>query len=288
MIRKLMPKVQIGLQQARRLTHMKYDERLDFIAEGLPIVLRSASGFLSASKSLNAHDREAEVLRGFAEEEAGKALILLDMVRCPPKQIASKIGTMTRWFYDHLARLIYAKASSWYATNIGQLQEYVNSERPTHHIDGEYGEYIFPNQALYFRESRLYADIAAYEDDRPFWNEPRSTIRSLLQFDPPAYHVISALSTVGALSHDGIRVIADVWGQEEFDLPKTFADGERLTELMLRRIIDLGLPSGSATDKDVSQIYRWQMPMYHLDLSPIDVPMDELQRRRDVIVPDEW
>jgi hypothetical protein len=93
-----MAKAQVGLQQARRLAQMKYDERLDFIAEGLPIVLKSASGFLSASKSLSAHDREAEVLRNFAEEEAGKCLILLDMVRCPRKQIGSKIGAMTRWF----------------------------------------------------------------------------------------------------------------------------------------------------------------------------------------------
>jgi|ERR1043166_4552623 hypothetical protein len=283
-----MAKAQIGLQQARRLAQMKHSERLDFIAEGLPVVLKSASGFLSASKALSIHDREAEVLRNFAEEEAGKALILLDMARCPPKHIASKVGTMTRWFYDHLARLIYAKASSWYATDIGQLQEYVNHERPTHHVDGDYGEYILPNQVIYFRESQLYADIAAYEDERPFWNEPKSTIGSLLRFDPSAYLAISALNVVGAFSRKGVRVVADVWGQEQFNSSKTIADAQRLTKAMLSRIIDLGLPSDSATDKDVSQIYRWQMPMYNLDLSPIEVPMDELQRQRDAIVPDAW
>lgn len=83
-------------------------------------------------------------------------------------------------------------------------------------------------------------------------------------------------------------MIADVWGQEEFDLLKTSADAERFTEEMLRRMIDLGLPSDSATDKDVSLIYRWQMPMYNLDLCPIDVPMDDLQRQRDARIPDEW
>jgi len=283
-----MAKAQIGLQQARRLAQMKYNERLDFIADGLPVVLKSANGFLSASKSLRIHDREAEVLRNFAEEEAGKALILLDMVRCPPKHIASKIGTMTRWFYDHLARLIYAKASSWYATDIAQLQEYVNHERPTHHVDGDYGEYILPNQVLYFRESQLYADIAVYEDEKPSWNEPKATIGSLLHFDPSAYHAISALNLVGAFSQKGVRVIADVWGQQEFNFTKTIADAQGLTEAMLRRLIDLGLPSDRATDNDVSQVYRWQMPMYNLDLSPIEVPMDELQRQRDAIIPDAW
>jgi hypothetical protein len=169
------------------------------------------------TRSLSIHDREAEVLRNFAEEDAGKALILLDMVRCPPNRIASKIGTMTGWFYDHLARLIYANASGWYATDIGQLQEYVNHERPPHHIDGDYGEYILPNQVIYYRESQLYADVAAYENEKPYWNEPKSTIGSILQFDPSAYHAISALNLVGAFCQNGIRVIADVWGQEEFD-----------------------------------------------------------------------
>jgi hypothetical protein len=32
-----MAKARIGLQQARRLAQMKYDDRLDFIAEGLSI-----------------------------------------------------------------------------------------------------------------------------------------------------------------------------------------------------------------------------------------------------------
>jgi hypothetical protein len=78
---------------------MTHDQRLTFIAEGLPIVLASATGFLNASKALQEFARESDVLFGYSEEEAAKALVLIDIVRCPQKLIASKIGTMTSWFY---------------------------------------------------------------------------------------------------------------------------------------------------------------------------------------------
>lgn len=285
-----MPKLNIGLGQARRLAQMKYDERLQFIAEGLPVILASAAGFLAASESLkNDRPRETDVLAGFAEEESAKALILVDIARCPPNRVASKIGTMIGWFYDHLARLIYAKASSWKPTTVAELQEYVNHNRATHYVDGDYGEYIFPNQELFSRESRLYADIGTYEDGNPFWNEPRSYTDALLRFEPPSYRAISALAAIGAFSPVGIKVMAETWAQQEFRDAETHADAERLTQAMIRRLIELGLPSGSATQDDVAMLYgAWQMPMYNIDLRPIDITMDELQRARDANYPGDW
>jgi hypothetical protein len=43
-------------------------------------------------------------------------------VRCPPKLIAGHIGPMMGWFYNHLARLIYAEAQHWKPTNAEKLQ----------------------------------------------------------------------------------------------------------------------------------------------------------------------
>jgi hypothetical protein len=63
------------------------------------------------------YGREAKVLEGFAKEEAAKILILMDAVRCPPKLVASKLNRIVGWFYDHLARLIYAEAVSWKPLN---------------------------------------------------------------------------------------------------------------------------------------------------------------------------
>src|SRR3546814_5284133 len=46
--------------------------------------------------------REATVLEGFAEEEAAKALILVDLIRCTPTQVARRAAAMIKTFYDHL------------------------------------------------------------------------------------------------------------------------------------------------------------------------------------------
>lgn len=133
-----MIKASYGNRQAHALCTMSYSARLDFIAEGLPNILKSAQGFWNASRQLNRSPREARVLVGFAEEEAAKTLILLDIVRCPPVQVSSRVGRIVKKvFYDHLARLIYAEAQSWKPVNVAQLQEYVDTKHQSHYLEGE-------------------------------------------------------------------------------------------------------------------------------------------------------
>jgi len=153
----------IGLRQARPLCQLPERERLLFIAEGLPVILDSANGFWQAAQRLDNHPRETMILRGFAEEEAAKILILMDAVRCPRKLVASKLNKLVGWFYDHLTRLIYANATSWKPMHLAQLRNYVDRERRGHYIEGYAGEYIIPNWTTYERESRLYADVEAYQ-----------------------------------------------------------------------------------------------------------------------------
>src|SRR5713101_5680762 len=126
----------IGLGQARQICSMPAKRRFEFIAEGLPTIFRSAQSLIKASQTLSDFSREAEILEGHAQEECAKILILIDVVRCPPKRIASRIGPMMKWFYDHLARLIYADAQSWNAGSMVQLQAYVDEERKSHYLEG--------------------------------------------------------------------------------------------------------------------------------------------------------
>ena len=90
----------------------------------------------------------------------------------PAELLSSKVGTIVGWFYDHLARLIYAEAVNWKPMHIAQLRDYVDSQRKAHYLEGYAGEYIVPNWNLSRRESQLYADIDAYEDGMPGWNKP--------------------------------------------------------------------------------------------------------------------
>jgi hypothetical protein len=281
-----MAKVNIGLRQAKVLCQLTEKERFNLIGEGLPIILESALGFWRASGQLTDNNpREADVLEGFAEEEAAKILILLDAVRCPSKLIAERMGDIVHNFYDHLARRLYAEAQAWQAMHVAQLQEYLDTERKAHYLEGYIGEYIVPNWNIFARESQLYADIEASEDEVPHWNEPKSYTSGLPRFTPTALRVAEALSALGIFTQKGSATTAEVWGQLEFRKTETRTDAERLTNQLLERLVAEGLPSEAATQDDVIVLYRsWQMPMYHLDFTLVDVPHADLIAQREANV----
>jgi hypothetical protein len=56
------------------LAEMPSRERLDVVAEGLPILLKSADDLLAASTELKRHPRAASILEGHATEELAKIL----------------------------------------------------------------------------------------------------------------------------------------------------------------------------------------------------------------------
>ena len=275
----------IGLHQAKRLCQLSAPDRLALIAEGLPIILDSAQGFWKASQQLSGHPREAKLLEGFAEEEAAKILILMDVVRCPPKLISSKLNRIVGWFYDHLARLIYAEAVSWKPMHLAQLREYVDNQRRGHYIEGHAGEYIMPNWTVYERESCLYADVEAYQDGGLGWNAPRHStidIRTLASLPPPALRVAEAMGHLGLFTLGGLKATSEIWGSLEYRDQENHHDGEQLTKQLLERLYREGLMLDTAEEKHLTMLYRnWQIPMYNLDFSLIPVTLKELQAEQE-------
>jgi hypothetical protein len=203
-------------------------------------------------------------LHGFSEEQAAKGLILIDMPRCPKKSLSAQMGKMTGWFYNHLARLMYVEACHVKPMHVGQLQQYIDHSRRAHYVDGDYGEYIFPNRELFSRQSTLYADMAAYEDGKLFWSAPKESygvigIRFLLS---PAFEILEALSVAGALRPEGARIVADVWGQVDFRNTEGWEEKERLTREMVQRLEAKNLIDPSITPQHGGRLYdAWQLPM---------------------------
>ncbi len=261
---------------------MPHNERLDFIAEGLPIILESALGFWIAAGHIEQRPREAKVLEGFAEEEAAKILILMDIVRCPSGLTASRIGLMVARFYSHLARLLYAEAQRWKPIHVSQLREYIDEQRKAHYLEGYAGENIVPNWNISRRERQLYADIEVYEDGAPMWNRPTGHASGFRRLKPVALQIAESLSGVGVFSSKGVRAASDIWSAVEFKASENWQDSENLTRRLLEKLIADNLPSEEASDNDVSTLYHsWQMPMYNLDFTLIDVPLAELEETRD-------
>lgn len=280
---------ELGFRQARALCGMNAKRRLEFIAEGLPIIAQSARSLMEASKRLNDFPREAEVLEGHAVEESAKALILIDIVRCPPKLVSSRCGPMMDWYYDHQSRLIYAEAQRWIAYSPTDLAGYVDSNRQTYTLEGGMSEYIVPTWEIFKREATLYADAIGNEDDEPSWHSPLSMVplqpdeHRFLKIDPYAYGVIDALDALGAFSPAGVKIVHEVWGARDFSTDlAAWEETNDLTYDMMKKLLEAGLCSDRAEDHHTQTLYhRWQKPMYFADFSPIKVTLEEMQKLRD-------
>ncbi|MBL4799525.1 MAG: AbiV family abortive infection protein [Oleispira sp.] len=289
-----MPEVQnvrhIGMRRAHAMANLTADEQLNLIAEGLPILMQSAGSLLEASKELNSHPRSAAMLRSHAVEEIAKILILVDLVRCPVSQRPSRVGKMTKWFYDHLARLIYVEAQSWKPMHARQLQEYIDEHRRTHYLEGAYGEYIMPNFEVYRRESDMYADIEGEEDGTLHWSDPQSTYRDFdtnalltrISSTPQSWLVCTALQDFGVFTRQGLDVVSSTWKQVGFREEENLQDTNNLTYEMVCALEKASLLSDNAEKDQLGILYRnWQLPMYRMDFSPIEISLEDLKDERD-------
>ena len=281
----------IGMKRAHALANLSADKQFDLIAEGLPILMDSAANLLKAAGSLQEHPRSAAMLGRHAEEELAKVLILIDLVRCPNSQRASRVGYMTRWLYDHLARLIYVDAQSWKPMHATQLQEYIDRHRESHYLEGSVGEYIVPNWEVFRRESDMYADIIGEEDGTLHWNDPQAIYRSELlcstlggKWDSPlAWKICSALQDFGAFTREGLDLIASVWEQVDFVAEENWDDAKTLCHSMLCGFEKADIITAAATEDQLRFLYHdWQLPMYRMDFAPIQVSLEALRAERDL------
>ncbi len=272
----------VGLRQAQVLCTMDHKQRLAYIAEGLPIILSSAEGYWDAACRLKDMPREAEVLQGHATEEAAKILILMDAVRCPEKLVASKMGTIVRSFYNHLARIIYAETVYRKPINLERLREYVDSKRASHYVESDLGGDIFPNWSLFTREYPLYADIMCGDYGEPGWNTPSDDGMGFSLNLPPVLELARAMSAVGLFTLEGLEATSEIWDQMTFTELESHTDTERLTTQLLQRLDDERLLTAAAKQSHFKVLLNtWQMPMYDFDFSLINVSKEKLKDIQD-------
>ena len=268
-------KLNVGMRKANILCQMSHTKRLNFLAEGLPIILTSAREYYHAADKLKDMPRIAKVLLNLGEEEIAKILILMDIVRCPRNLVASNIGKMTKWFYDHRVRITYTNAIRWKPMHVAHLQEYVDLERYSHElVDGFAGENISPNQIRYERESLQYVDIALHENGEVEWSKPESCSFNFDIFEtasPPALELAETMCVAGIFNPLGLKITSDIWGQVNFRDSETFEDSENLTKMTLKRLMENNCLSDTDQQRHLSSLCEhWQLPMYnfYFDMLP--------------------
>ena len=105
------------------------------MSEGITHIVTNAVDLNEAALRLARADqvRASDVLRGMAEEEAAKVLILNDAIRRPQQER----GTTLKRFYDHLAKRIHAAASSELSIDsFEELRAFVDLQRRPRLLDG--------------------------------------------------------------------------------------------------------------------------------------------------------
>ena len=248
------------------------DERLfTEVAEGIPFIAGNAVGLDEAAGHLHekGDHRVSEVIRGFAEEEAAKVLILIDLVRCPRHW--EQRGEIAKRFYGHVAKRIYAMTCSYpRIASFKDLCGLVEAELQPYYLDGpNWVDWVFPNSIAAEREQNLYVDYVrdiTVDTGDAHWRTPSVPVFDPVRYEPPnCVTLCRALSEAGASSAEGLAVIARIWRGFE-PAPDT---GRKelwdLIEATLQGFSEAGLNGLDEALRDFV-FERWPFPLWSLTM----------------------
>ena len=258
------------------------------MSEGMALIVDNAVGLDETASRLyrDGDFRGSDIMRGFAEEEAAKVLILLDYVRCP-RTSKQRVQVLKR-FYGHVAKRIHAMACDYpNIASFDELSQLVESECRPWYLDGpNWVDWIFPNSISEKRTRDLYVDYVRDVTDVSgayHWVAPVRPIpfrSSYLASD--CVTLVRSLSGVGALSIAGLADIAHVW--------RGFAPTSDTDRRQLRRLIGKTLdrltPLGASPDVQALRfiVSRWPFPLWPLTIKeprPDDGDLDGLREERE-------
>ena len=267
------------------------DRLFEEIANGIPLIVENTESLDDAAYRLFAvkEYRASEIIRGFAEEEAAKVLILLDAVRCPTERRSDTL----KCFYNHLAKRIYALTCSFQnILSFAEIGELVASERQPYYLDGPNSvDWIFTNSITTEREGAIYVDYVRNITETSGdcgWISPDVPGTDFGPYmRPESVDLCRALCEAGAKSKDGLAVIAETW---RGFVPEEDTSREDLRELivsMLTRLVDGG--HGVSDQSTMNHIVSsWAFPLwpFRLHEPPASKTVDELREERRLTI--EW
>lgn len=277
-----MPKTSVP----KALAALLDDDFFEEISKGIGLIGKSVERLDQAAAVLTAshHGQGGRVLQSLAEEEAAKALILLDAVRCP-RSCQEERGRALARFRDHLAKGIYAAAVGWRYTDLAEFRTYVDRRRKGWYLDGPNDvDWIFPNEILDSRERALYVDYVqdiTEGDGDQFWMSPPSDSSFLIPYrSTEPITLVRAIIDVGVQSAPGLRIVANLWRDLRVSDSTTFPEIRRRNIETLEALADAGLCGPEARPSFGEFVNSWLPPMWSLDLREECVDLAELRRKR--------
>jgi AbiV family abortive infection protein len=267
----------------KRLLQRAVSERREVLAEGLALLSDNVAALDADIDLLTKAERgrSLSILARQADEEAAKALILLDIGRMDMRD-EEGIGRQITHFYNHLARCIYAEVTQMSPADFAEVRRMVDSMRPSHFLDGPEGfEWIFRNRLLAAREEGLYVDYV-HEEEGDRWVSPADHDR--IQFggpSPAVRELIGSLTRLGATSAEGLDLAGEVWAEVELTDSTHWQVVVRANRAVVSGLIARGIAENQATQADVDRVIRsWTFPLSSLELTETKVRKVDLESER--------
>lgn len=212
------------------------------VSVGIDLAIANALAIEIDARSLyGAQSSSYDILISIACEEAAKALILFDAVRCPWR--TPNFLRQIQRFYDHLAKGIYAEMCELEPSSKGDLQKHLELARQKTYSDGPNDDdWIFPNRILHSRERNMYVDYVKCDDEH-LWLSPFRNERFFEHRTPRVVAVVKSLKVTGCTTPESLASIAAKWRSVSIDEHCTRQElrelnHDTLNELKARNLLD--------------------------------------------------
>ena len=226
--------------------------------------------------------RAATILQNVANEEAAKALILLDVVRCP-RGATEERNRQFKYFINHLPKGIYASVCDIRPCSFSEVRRWVDLQRKAFYLDGPTGtDWIYANMITTSREQAMYVDYV-YAEGNYWWHNPEdydADLYSARSFQlSSAMRLTTALHALGVFSAAALAVVAEIWRSVPINDSLSIHDLRKINGTTLDKLNEKGLLT--TTDKKALELvfHEWIFPLYPLDLS-VDENKTEVEAAR--------
>ncbi len=237
------------------------------IAVGIGHVMDTVNELDAAARKLYeiGHNHPGRVLGELAAEEAAKVLILVDVVRCPCNRHKERSRTLG-YFYDHLAKGIYARASEGRWEDFAEVERFVSYHRSKYYLEGPTGvDWILPNHITQRREDNLYVGYIRDDQGEHYWAPTQVTDSSYRT--PTVIDLARTLHRTKATSPAGLAVIAEVWRPVEIHSEMRWLTEQReLNWRTLEALTDRGLTVPELIQGEAGIWDDWVFPLWSLKL----------------------
>ena len=254
-------------RQFKQLLSFPPKERDALICEGLGL-LGSRLRLLASEIDQQPVGVALELLAGIAGEEAGKALILIDIYRSPRASqavVSRQLGRASQ----HLPKLLYRQMVDYRIGDRTELVGALHRHRLDRYLDGPNDvDWVFRNDLVAGRENDMYVDLVQTEDGLEWWPPLPTTIRRAV---PDAVRLVLALQDAGMFAAGALKRLERSWVDFDPAVESHFGDWSDRTANALR-----GGPSASLA----IACELWPMPMTELELEPIAVTDEEIEKAR--------